>query len=718
MAQNNSPFAQQSDSYRESFTNLYLDDLPFDELSLDLTDAQLDKMLVNSLESDKAYWNGKPWKLQETDIKNVEYLLGEQINQKDYLKTDARYVDNRLLTSVRAILAYVTGQLAAPSVVPSKSDEIYLKAARNIGSALYQHALDNKVDTKIRAAVLNLVSRKRGYLKLRWDDNAGIQGDIVTEVVNPEDIIIDQTAGFLDNPKKIYHRVGCTIDELCAKFPDKHDEIFTAYNIQRGTTSQLSKYVYHFECWFTYTDKTTYEPKEGVCWFIPDKHLILDKKPNPNWLYFKTKKKEKQANVLFHAPKPFVNLNYINLGKSFIDETCLVEQAMPQQEMLNRRGRQIWENADYVNGRWVASKKAFSQEDAQKLVNKGAKTVALVDSEDVGKSFMNVASAALPAYVENTMYDARSEIDKIMGTPDQFSGSQPNRKNTLGQDLMVKQQAGALQDDLVRAVASGMEDYYKLLLQMMRVYYTDDYWFQFKGNDGKYEFIMLNGNLIDSNVRVGVQVDSTLPLDKQMIRNTAMTLWNSGRAIDHRSLMEDLGLPNPEVRTERYLKATLDPLNFLRSIEVSQIDTDAEADIQLLLAGKTPDERDDYSSDYINYFNRVVASNRFQKMKDNDKQRITGFLMIVQHVAQTSANLQGSILDDAGIVNDPMAPPVPKTTIHIAGQIGQAGSDEKAGVQNDSPITNPIPNQSKQISAAPQQSQIQQMPTEPQAPHM
>jgi len=687
MSQTNSPFMQQKDAYSQSFTNLYLDDIPFDELTLDLSDDLLDKMLINSLESDSDYWNRKPWRLKETDVKNVEFLLGDQLNDKEFLKSDNKYVDNRLLASARAILTYVTGRLAQPAITPSKSDQIYLKAARDIGRSLYQHALDEKVDVKVRAAALNLIARKRGYLKLRWDANAGIYGDIVTEVCNPEDIIIDQTAGFLANPRKIYHRVGCTIDELTAKFPDKKDEIYAAYGINRGVYTQLSRFVYYYECWFTYS--TPDGPKEGVCWFIPDKHIILDKKPNPNWLYFKSRKKEKQANVLSFAPKPFVHFNYLNFGKSYIDETCLIEQAIPQQEMLNRRGQQIWNNADYVNGRWVADKNAFSQEDAQKLVNKGAKTVAMVDMKEVANPLQNVASSALPTYVENTLYDARNEVDQMMGTPSQFRGASPKTSDTLGRDLMVKEQASALQDDLVKAVADGMEDYYRILLQMMRVYYVDDYWFQCKGGDGKYEFIMLNGDLIDSNVRVGVEVDSTLPLDKSMIRNTAMALWNAGQAIDYRTFMEDLGLPDPELRTERYLKSKTDPINYLNSLELSQIDTDAEADIQLLIAKKEPEERDDYKQAYFDHFNRVVGSNRFAKLPADAQERITTFLMAVQHTAMASLKLQESMA-----IQPTVNPQMP-----------QAQGQEPQGAQ--------IPNV---VNSAPQLPPQPTIPTEPQAP--
>lgn len=651
------PFTQQKDVYQEVFTELYPGDSDFQPLDLSMSDDILDKMLITSLNEDASYWNKKPWNLEETDVRNTAFLLGDQLDDREFLKTDTKYVDNRLFSSVRAILSYATGQLAKPDITPSKGDEVYLKGARDIGRALYQHSADEQVEHKVRASVLNLITRKRGYLKLRWDPNVGLNGDVVTEVCNPEDIIIDRYAGYLQNPAKIYHRIRCTVEELCARFPDKEKEIQEAFSIRRGVYSQMSRMVTYFECWFTYTDKED-RPAEGVCWFIAEKHVILDKMQNPNWVYFESRKKEKEANVMSTPPKPFVSFNYINTGHSFIDETCLVEQAMPLQIMLNKRLRQIGENADYVNGRWVASKKAFSQEDARNLINKGAKTVAMVDSADVSNALINVAPNQLGAWVENTVFDSRNEIDGMMGTPSQFKGAQPDSKDTLGRDLMIKQQAGALQDDLVRCVSMGMETYYKIKLQMWRVYYTDDYWFQCRGGDGKYEFILINGDKFDSNVKVGVEVDSTLPLDKASIRATAMELWNAGNAIDYRTLMEDLGLPNPEIRTERYLKSQLDPIAYLQSIELSQIDTDAESDIMLLIADKVPDERDDYSQSYFNYFNKFLTTNRFQKLQGEDPkaaERVLAFLIAVQHTMMTSLNLQESI-DDAGLLPSAQAP--------------------------------------------------------------
>lgn len=654
----NSQYSRTEDTLAEAFTELYIPDTNFEPLDLTMSDDDLDKMLVTSLEADRDHWNKSPWNLQETDLENTAFFLGDQLNEKEFLVNDVRYKDNRIFSSVRAILSYATGQLAKPDITPSKGDEIYLKGARDIGAALYQHSADEKAEHKVRAAVLNLITRKRGYLKLRWDPNLGVNGDVVTEVCNPEDIIIDRDAGYLHNPRKIYHRLRCTIEELIARFPDKEAEINEAYSIRRGVFSQMSKMVTYFECWFTYYESG--KPKEGVCWFIHEKHLILDKMANPNWVYFKSEKKEKEANVMSMPPKPFVSFNYINTGHSFIDETCLVEQALPLQKALNKRLRQIGDNADYVNGRWLADKDAFSQEDARNLVNKGARTVAMVDMKKVPEPLKNVAPQQLGAWVENTIYDYRNEIDEMFGTSDIFKGATPEKSGTLGRDLLLKQQSSSQQDDLVRAVAVGMEEYYKIKLQLMRVNYTDDYCFQTKGGDGKYEFILLNGNEFDSNVKVGVQVDSTLPLDKATIRATAMELWQTGNAIDYKSLMEDLGLPNPDVRAERYLKSNLDPTGYLKSIELSQIDADAESDIMLLIAGKVPEERDDYAQSYFDYFNKVLTTNRFQKLQGDDPeaaQRIVMFLTAVQHTVMQGLNM-AETLDAAGLVSS-IVPPAP-----------------------------------------------------------
>lgn len=703
-------YGKQPNAYQNAFNQTYLDSKPYVLFNQEMPDDVLDKLLIKELDKDVDHWNLKPWKLRDVDNENVKYFLGDQKGRGPYIKASDDYVDNRLFSSIRAILSYATGQLAVPSITPSKSDDEYLRMAREIQQALYQHSSEEHVEDKVRATIMNLLLRKRGYLKLRFDPNAGIAGDVITEVCNPEDITIDRFAGYMKNPNKIYHRQRSTVDELCAKFPKKANDIYKAYSIKKGVWTQRTQMVTWFEAWFSYFDSKGV-PKEGVAMFIPEHHMILDKMPNPNWIYMKSQKKEKQTNVMDYPPKPFINFNYLNLGHSYIDETCLFEQAKPQQDILNQRGQQFNDNISYMNGRWVMSKKAASDQDATKFINRGSKTILLVNAEDVSKAVQVMTPQIMPASVYQSIVDTRNEIDDITGVTALFKGTQPQNQNTLGRDQMLQNQSTMLQDDIVRAVQTGMELYYKIKLQMFRVYYTDDYWFQVKGGDGKFDFIFLNGDTIDSNVKIGVEVDSTLPLDKANIRATAMNLAKMGK-IDQQTLMEDLGLPNPDIRTERWIRSQIDMYTYMQSVEQQMENNDASIDIKLLIAGKIPAERDNYDKEYLDYYNHYVSTNKFTQLEDRQKQAIVQFLQIVQIKAQRTARLGETMLNDAGILDRPPIFPLPKRTMQIK-LMGNMNPQTTQGIaQTEGQMFTPITgaedaqNPNKQASAQSGPSQL------------
>lgn len=645
---------------------LYIPEEQYELFKLSLPDDEILKMSIRNLEKDREHWNKGPWNLEETDKENVKFFLGDQFDTTTYLQPNANdnYADNRLFDSVRAILSYATGQLAMPEITPSRSDASYLRMARSIQMALYEHSANEQADLKFRTALLSLLLRKRAFLKLRFNPNTGLYGDIVTDNCDASDITIDRESGYRDEPRRIFHRSRCTIESLCIDFPHKQKQIYSMYNFKKGTMLQMNRMVTKFECWYTYRDAKGV-PREAVEWFIHDPEpLLLDNIPNPNWIYTGNDKKDKETNVMFAPPKPFIGFNFINLGMSYIDETTLFDQAKPLQKLLNIRQQQLRKNADYINGRWVGSRKAMEESDLKKLINKGPRTMTMVNAEDVGKAVQVLAPPVMPAWVVENVQDLRNEIDVIMGTPSIFKGANPQNSDTLGRDAMLKQQAGMLQDDLVRCVQYAYQDYYLKKLQCMRVYYTDDYWFQVKGGDGKFDFVMLNGETIDSNVRVGVQVDSTLPLDKASIRAHAMELAKMDR-IDQLTLLEDLGLPDPEIRTERFLRSNIDLYTYMQSIETQLDHNDAEVDIMLVVADRIPEERDNYDESYLNYFNDFISKNSFTKLKPATQQRVLTFLNEVKQRAQRTAQLGETMLNQAGILNRPPIFPLPKRTMNI-----------------------------------------------------
>lgn len=693
-----------TNAYAESISNFYTPEEELALLDLSMPDDKLIQMVRISLDNSRDYWNQAPWSLEEIDKQAMPYIFNQKQKPNFYQIPEDDYSDNRLFRGMRSIRAYVTSRLAIPELSSSKTDDHSKRQAAMIGLALYQHTMDEHVDQKIEAAFMNHFFRKRAFLKLRFDLMEGVEGDVVTDSVPPEDIVIDQYATYMGRPLRIHQRIRCSLDELCGRFPSKRNQIYSLFSVKQGRFTQLSREVTYYETWFTYLDAKGY-PREGVCWWLSSPgSLVLDKQPNPNWIYTGDDKKDREINLLSRPPKPFIGINYLNMGRSYIDETCLFEHAMPQQDLLDKRQKQWHKNIDYVNGRWIADKNKLSEGEATKMVNKGARTIGMIDNKEghaLSTIFANIASQPLPSEVYQSIIDTRNEVDDLLGVNSIFKGAQPGQQGTLGRDMLQNQQASGLQDDYVKAVAVMMQQYYSVKLQMFRVYWTKDQTIQTKGPDGSDVVLTLSGSMIDRNVKIGVQTDSMLPVNKDQLRNDAMNLLKANK-IDYLTAMEDMGLPNPEIRTERFLKSQLQPYVYMQSVEKGIDNNDAESDIQLILRGKEPLQRDSYDESYMDYYNAFVTTNRFAQLEQGLKQSVIAHLALVQHMAATQANLQQSMLDEAGMMDQaPFYPP--KVTVRLNGNVDPNAAASMASGQLPQAPTPPT-------------AQGQTQPQQPQAP--
>ncbi len=627
------------------------EDEQYEVFDLKLKDSKLVQMVDKALQNSIAHWNKYPYKLETADTQNIRYWLGDQMTDR-YVSASGESLPNmgnRLQTSTRAVLAYVNSRVAQPEVRPSTSDLSAIQYAKDVTQAMYQHGVDHDLNIKAKKSTTNLVIQKRGYLKLRFDPLQGPYGDIEVEHISPENIVIDKDASYKGEPKRIWHKQKCTVEELIVKFPDAKDKINEAYDIGRGVYSQVSKVAEYWEIWFTFYEDG--KRQEGLCWYLPVGKVILGKMLNPNFVYTGDDQKDREVNFTSFPIKPFVVFNYMNTGKAYIDETSLFEQAKVLQDLYNKRKLQIMRNNDYVNGRVIADGNALEQDDATKYLNKNPKTILLIkptEGKTVQQSVYHVPYQALPNGVVEEAYDTRNEIDQTMGSPNIFRGEQ-SKNNTLGQDERIIQQAGALQDDLASAVDDSMQDYYRKLYQMMKVYYTEDHWFQIKGADGKYDFVVMNSETMDTNLKISVESGSTLPSNKQEIRDIAVEASNAGK-MDSLSYWEAIQygkLADPEVIVERTQKELNDPASFVADVEQQAFNRDADIDIILLIADKELPVRDEYGQAYLEHVNKYIMSNKFMKLDQESQKRILDHLTKVGVIASRTMDLQSTQVDDA-----------------------------------------------------------------------
>ncbi len=175
---------------------------------------------------------------------------------------------------------------------------------------------------------------------------------------------------------------------------------------------------------------------------------------------------------------------------------------------------------------------------------------------------------------------------------------------------MARNQAQGRQDLLVRAMDRGLDAYFKYLLQMMKVYYTEDHYASVLGEDGRYDFVALNREKIEDGIKVRVKAGSTLPMDKGRLEAVALNLAKLGK-ISLLSLYEFLDVPNPGKHVERVIKEQVDPTVTVEDIRSDDQDANAAEDYEMIKQGAHAPPRDDPDGRHIKTHQQQLLSNDF-----------------------------------------------------------------------------------------------------------
>ncbi len=461
----------------------------------------------------------------------------------------------------------------------------------------------------LEVSTRNLLNKRLGVIKLEFDPAYGPIGEIVPKVIDPDHLIIDKNAEMGSNPAFICHIMKFSVEELCFRWPEKKQEIFAALGIVRGTAKQMSQEVAVRQVWVTHYDKAG-KPEEGCVTYFGK--CVLSKYKNPNWIYT-----EGQHNFLEMPMKPFIPLNYINYGQHWIDITTPIEQAANMQNILNKRGRQIMENADKANGMLIISTDSgLTKDDAQNLTgDPNQKLIIKTAGQPVGSLVYQVPPHDLPAYVMADKQDQRTTIHSILGTPDQFTGSNSQGDQdakTLGEAVMIKNQASGRQDLIVRAIDNFMDRYFKFLVQMMVVWYDEKHTFVYNGGDGDFDYITMSRDLFEDGIAVNVKSGTTLPFDKGRQEAVALNLAKMGM-ISPLDLFRDLHMDNPQKRYDNWYKWKTDPESLARDANDAMDESTAYIDYIEIMDGKDVKPRDDAKLEHVLTHRKQMTEAEFLK---------------------------------------------------------------------------------------------------------
>ncbi len=594
-----------------------------DPLQLDMEDQDLVDTIDDYEDGYDAFYEGK-YDLFERRKKNELYYFGRQIIQAEKEKLlknyESRYQDNVLYEIMGTIKPLGMSRVPDLMATPGNDSDQAVLVSQELSKAL-----DTQIKEQDNRFVLGLAYKHfpvyfASWIKTWWNNE---MDDYEYGVIHPDLMKCDWTCSTkdVDKMKWVIHILPLTVQEIGLRFPKAKDKFYDQLEKdglmpgKKETWKSLATVIKISEVWFH-----EYRPRNGkveridaLVWKYKD--VILRKMKNPNFdydgetRYFawdtpgddKTKralneqelgqilmtgqlpanvKEEQVYHNYFRFPrKPFYLMGYDQWGRQPYDETSWIEQNIRNQRSLDRRGKQIEETLDN-RGHHVFSKGALTPADVEEL---------------------DLDAPNLDLSVEGKVNDVHAYIAPERPTPQEFEeiSNIRQRMYAIAHSTAVrgeiKAQAPAtsnqiaregdftaaddMVEDTINPAAQWMADW---AMQFIKLRYTKNHFRWIMGIAGDAVYLKLNQNMVMDGMVVKIKASGT---DKLRAQNNAMEMAKM-QMTDPYTFFVDMGLSDPEGRTEKLILSKADPTAYLQKV-VKGIDT-SQALAQALMNQELP----------------------------------------------------------------------------------------------------------------------------------
>ena len=604
-----------------------------DPLTLDIPDNELVKIINTRLERSKQFFDDK-YNLTERRKKNEMYLFGRQLGekekQKELKKYEARFLDNVIYEIESSLKPLAMSHLPDMIVLPGTNDKDKEEMAKNL-SLVVNDTNKQRVQRKVLAlGFKHLPVYFTACLKVVWDST--IQ-DFKFIIIHPDRITVDQTAKTNDvnEMEFIAESVPSNVQEMFMKFPNKKDDLKEEL-IKHGVKlsdkpdwKELASEVDYLEIHFSWYKQKTEEEKnkimdslsvlepgikwkkiECIVWKYED--VILDKMLDPNFdwegeeiLTVQTdpndpnsKKELKPEDMMalmvqgnyqgisrekiYHnyfnfAEKPYFFFGYDQWGKSYIDETSRIEQNIRNQANLDDQGKRIVEKLKQRVKHIWSKDSGLDSAAVQKMDLENPNLDALVEGK-VNEVHEGIQPERPDAAEYKSILDTRERMYGIAGA-NAIRGQV--QSDTATSNQIAREADFTRADDLVEdTINTASEWMARWQMQFIKLRYTENKLRQIIGSKGHVTFVKLRRDYISDGMEVTIKSSST---DKLKAQNNALRVAQLGAPYSNPlDFFKDMGMDDPEGRTERGILVTADPAGYLAKYILKLDSTQAQAD--------------------------------------------------------------------------------------------------------------------------------------------
>lgn len=529
------------------------------ELKLEMEDDEL----INLKKSWIKRWEPYQKEIYELQKSNEDYWLGKQFCEGD---PKHPLQDNLIFESLETFLPIATRAKADPLVESDNTEEgnaLADKVRKMLAFLADKISYNLKMKQVVRYWALHLL----GVMKVGW---SAIDNDISCKPVRSDKLILDPDC-YIDGCVYTGYYIGEYVDDMASdlviRFPKQEKYIKEKVKNQMGTKVQYIQ-------WST---------NDYMFWTLDD--VVLDKIKNPHWNYdseedkfvtdefgVETRAMEKiEGKNHFDSPQmPYVFLSIFNLGKRPHDETNLISQNIPLQDLINKRLGQIDKNADNANNGIALSGDAFTEEQAMKAAKIRRKGGAFwVPTGDVNTAIKEMPGNPLPNFVYESLIDYRNELRNIFGTRGSTPQGTISEQTVGGKEIIRGQDSDRIGGGISTYLEQFSDRVFNWFVQLMYVYYDEPHSATVLGTERAKEYITLKNSDFTSKLTIGVKEGSMVPHDPFSQRNEAVELW-AQQGIDPITFFERLEFPNPRESAKQLYLWKADPIRLFPDLFAEQ----------------------------------------------------------------------------------------------------------------------------------------------------
>jgi len=520
-----------------------------DALDLQLGDDEL-LDLRNTWEAKYAAYEAGINKRQKA---NKAYYLGKQAEGTALATNDQPLASNILFEAVETFLPAALSKNPDP-VVYSDNTEQGTAVSDAVRTMLQFHA-----DQLVLRSMLTQMTRQwsiyfLGVMKHGWDAD---RKDITSEVRKIQDFIFDPNGtvdAYGDFNSYLGERITLSAAKLVELYPEHRAYITEQVDGKMGT-----------DCTFTewWTDE--------FC-FSTFKDLILDKHKNQFFNYptneedqFGNPTEEKGSNHFARPKKPYTFLSVFSLGEHPHDVTGLIEQNIPNQNLITKRTLQIDRNLSRSNNSVVYSEDNFTQETAKQASNALEKgnPVLVPSGGPIDKAIIRMAAEGFPDAAFNELENNKINLRTIFGT--QGITAQQQTEDTTARGMILNQQydnsriGGGIGD----RIAQVADNTFNWWVQLYYVFYDEPHFAAIMGQMKAVEYETFSSQDLDRQLVVSVAPDSMKPHDQVTEINQAVEFYQMG-AIGPKTLLTIANFPNVDESAADGVLWKVDPAAYLQ----------------------------------------------------------------------------------------------------------------------------------------------------------